>query len=304
MDMSNVLLLIVIAAFSGGSIPPFAKVALEVFKPFTLVFIRFFFALLVLFPFVYKKKELNLKTFRDLLGVAVMGALNPILLFIALQFTKSSIAPLIYAAIPLMTVVYMAKFQHQTVTRDKLFGVIIGFLGVAFIILLPFLEKGDTDWKGFAGNILIFGAAVAFLIYSIWSKEKQTKLAITPLSLTFYFSLVTLFLSIPFSLYELSLQPVVLSQIKPIHVISGLEIGVIGTSLFYVIYQQALKKSSELTAALFTYLQPVATVLLAVLLVGEKITLPFIVGGSMAVIGAQIASGKRLQFKLGYKARN
>ncbi len=39
-------------------------------------------------------------------------------------------------------------------------------------------------------------------------------------------------------------------------------------------------------------LQPVATIILAVLLLGERITVPFIIGGLLAVIGAQIASGK------------
>ena len=65
-----------------------------------------------------------------------------------------------------------------------------------------------------------------------------------------------------------------------------------GTSLFYLIYQYALRMSSEIAASLFTYLQPISTILLAVLLLGEKITIPFIIGGVLAVIGARLASHK------------
>ncbi|KKQ37864.1 MAG: hypothetical protein US53_C0007G0003 [Candidatus Woesebacteria bacterium GW2011_GWA1_37_7] len=290
--MSNVLLLITIAAISGGSVPPFAKLALEVFQPFTLVFIRFFFAVLVMLPFVYKKKELSYKSFKNLFWVAIIGSLNPILLFIALQFTKSSVAPLIYASIPLMTVVFLSKIRHHEIPSYKLFGVILGFLGVGIIILLPFFENGQTDLKSFWGNLLIFGAAIAFLAYTFISKDKQQKLGVTPIALTFYFALAALLLSIPFSFYEISQQSVNLSNIKFNHIIASLEIGIVGTSIFYLVYQQALRLSSELTAALFTYLQPVATVAFAILLLGERITLPFIFGGILAVVGAQKASRK------------
>lgn len=290
--MNNVMILIIIAAISGGSIPPFAKVALEVFQPFTLVLIRFFFATLVLLPFVYRKNELSLKAFQNLFWVAIIGSLNPILLFIALQFTKSAVSPLIYASLPLMTVLYMAKWRNHSVSKEKLKGVLIGFIGVAMIILLPFFEAKNIDFMGFAGNILIFGAAIAFFIYGLLLKEKQQKLHITPIALTFYFSLATFLLVIPFSIYEISQKNLIFSNIQVSHFLASLEIGVIGTSLFYLVYQQSLKLSSALTAALFTYLQPVATVIFAVMLLGEKITLPFIIGGILAVAGAQIASKK------------
>ena len=67
--------------------------------------------------------------------------------------------------------------------------------------------------------------------------------------------------------------------------------------MFSLSYQYALKLSSEVTAALFTYIQPVATIILAVLLLGERISLPFIVGAVLAIAGAQIASGKRFQLR-------
>lgn len=290
--MSNVLIFIVVAAIAGGSVPPFAKIAETVFQPFTLVFIRFFFATLVLLPFVYRRKELSLGALNNLSWVSIIGSLNPILLFIALLFTTASVSPLIYAAVPLMTVLYMARWKNRSLPQEKLLGLIVGFIGVGIIVVLPLFQGKHIDLAGFAGNGLIFIAAIAFMIYGIISKEKQEELKISPLALTFYFCLVTLILSIPFSIYELWHKPVSISSIGINQVLSGLEVGVIGTSIFYLAYQKALKLSTELTASLFTYLQPIATIAFAIILLKEEITLPFVVGGLLAVVGARLASRK------------
>jgi len=290
--MKKVVLVIAIAALTGGSNPPFAKVALQVFAPFTLVMIRFFFASLVLIPFIYKKNELNLRSFKNLFWVAAIGAINPILLFIGLQFSKASVAPLIYAAIPMMTAVYLSVARKQKILPAQTLGIIVGFLGVATIIVLPLLDKQNLYLKEFSGNILIFAAAIAFLAYGLLSKYKQQKYAISPIALTFYFALVSFLLSIPFAALEFSKGSNQLASIQLRHILSALEIGIVGTSIFYLAYQYALKLSSELTAALFTYLQPVATIFFAVLLLGEKITTPFLLGGTLAIIGTQIAIGK------------
>lgn len=290
--MENLILMILLAAIAGGSVAPFAKVALETFQPFTLVLIRFLSASFVLLPFVLKNKELNLKLFRELLPVAAIGSLNPILLFIALQFTPSSVSPLIYAAVPLMTALYLHQFRNKKIPPDKALGIVVGFIGVAIIILLPFFQKGSIDFKSFGGNILILGAAVAFMCYGIISSDKQQQYAISPMALTFYLSIVTLVLSVPFAVYEVIRQPMDVSAIQAKHILSGLEIGVVGTSLFYLSYQKAIKLGNELTASLFTYLQPIATIIFAVILLAEEITVPFLIGGTLAVVGAQLASMK------------
>lgn len=92
-----------VAAFCGGSIVVAAKIALEVFEPFTIVFIRFLSAILFLIPLVVKTGEFKFSSIKQFIPVGIVGALNPILLFIALQYTQASVSPLIYASVPAMT---------------------------------------------------------------------------------------------------------------------------------------------------------------------------------------------------------
>lgn len=285
----NAFILAVIAAFCGGSIVVAAKIALEVFQPFTIVFIRFLSATLFLIPLIVRAKEFKVSTIKKFIPIGIVGALNPILLFIALQYTKASVSPLIYASVPAMTAVYVYLVRKEKISKQSIFGIIIGFIGVALIILLPLIEKG-VPLVALKGNILIFGAAIAFMYYGIMSKKHQNEMNASPIVLTFYFALVTLFLSIPFAINEV--RNGFLGTVELKHILAGIYTGVVGTGIFYLAYQYALKLGSEIAANLFTYLQPIATILLASLFLGERITIPFVVGGLLAVAGAKIASKK------------
>lgn len=291
--MKKVVFIIVLAAVCGGLTPPFAKIALEVFPPFTLIMIRFFFATLVLLPFVIHSKDLNWKIFRKEFFVAFVGALNPMILFIALQFTTASVSPLIYALVPTMTAIYIASVRKQKLSFHQMIGIIVGLCGVVLIVLLPVLQKFHFHLQEFSGNLLILLAALTFFAYSIFSKRKQAQDKVSPMSLTFYFCFVTFIVSLPFVAYEVSRGALIMEHIETQHVLSSLLIGVVGTSIFYLAYQQSLKLSSELTASLFTYLQPVSTIFFAIVLLGEKLTLLFVVGGVLAIVGARFASIKK-----------
>lgn len=290
--MNSVIFLIIVAAIGGGSNAPFAKVALGAFQPFTIVFMRFLIASLALLPLIRRRGELNLRVMRELLPVALIGSLNPILLFIAMQFTQASIAPLIYAAVPLMTALYLHFFRRRKIATGKVLGIVLGFTGVAVIILLPLLQQGGIDFRRFGGNLLILGAAIAFMMYGILSSDKQQRLQITPLALTYSFVLVTMLLCIPFAIFEVIRWPLEPATIRASHILATFGTGLLGTAIFYMAYQKAIQLASEVTASLFTYLQPIATIIFAVILVGESITLPFVIGGTLAVIGAGIATNK------------
>ena len=290
--MNSVIFLIIIAAIGGGSNAPFAKVALGAFQPFTIVFMRFLIASLALLPLIRRRGELNLRVMRELLPVALIGSLNPILLFIAMQFTQASVAPLIYAAVPLMTALYLHFFRRRKIATGKVLGIVLGFTGVAVIILLPLLQQGGIDFRRFGGNLLILGAAIAFMMYGILSSDKQQRLQITPLALTYSFVLVTMLLCIPFAIFEVIRWPLEPATIRASHILATFGTGLLGTAIFYMAYQKAIQLASEVTASLFTYLQPIATIIFAVILVGESITLPFVIGGTLAVIGAGIATNK------------
>jgi drug/metabolite transporter (DMT)-like permease len=281
--------LIVLVSIFGGSVPPFSRLALQEIPTFTLVFLRFSIATICLLPWVIKKQDFNISTLRRLGLVSVVGAMNPILLFIALNYTQSAVSPIIYGAVPMLTALYLYVFERVKITKLQLIGITIGFIGVTSIVLYPLLFSTDGLEISILGNTLIFGAAIAFTAYGIISKKIQKRKNSSPFTLIFYFSLVTAILSsILMALFE---DPMFTGY--SITAYGGaLWVGLVGTVLFYVLYQYVIKIGDEITANLFTYLQPVATIVIGYLLLNEIITLPFVIGAVLAIVGAQIAAKK------------
>lgn len=286
---------IVLAAILGGSVPTLAKYALAVFPTFSLLTVRFFVACLTLLPLIILSKELNFKALKNLAVVGIFGALNPIILYLALKYTQASVSPLIYAATPLMTAIYASCNRLEKISHKTIQGIIVGLTGVIMVVVLPLLANNDKQQLSFKGNLLIFIAMLAFTAYGIMSKKKSEKNNASPIALTFYFSLFGLLFSLPPAISEFNTGMIIWNQVMFSHWFSAIAAGVTGTTLFYLIYQQAIRSGGATAASLFTYLQPVVGILLPVILLGETITLPFIVGAILAITGVQLAMAKNNQ---------
>lgn len=272
----------------GASIPFGAKFAYESFGPFTVLLLRFFFGSLVLLPFVHKAKQLSIQNFKVTFFAALIGAMNPTLLFIALTTTRASLPPMIYATVPILTAVYTWIFQANKLSNKQLLGIISGFIGVAIIVLLPVFGDNMSALQ-IGGNALIFLAALAFTIYGIKSKVLQNGLGITPMSMSFYAGFMNLLVAIPLAGGEMIIGGLP-EGIELTHILSGVYLGIFGTGVFYFLYQYTINSSTPLVASLFTYLQPLMGVILGYFLLAEPVTAPLVIGGILAVVGSRLAA--------------
>lgn len=290
----NSLLAVALMSLFLGVNPVFAKIGLEVFDSFTLTFLRFAVALLVFIPFV-KFTQLGLQKVKRHFGklalIGFIAALNPILLFIALKFTQASISPFIYAAVPALTALHLYFVQKKELSVKVWIGIVLGILGVGLIVLLPLIGSDISHDVSLLGNVLIFIAAIAVVFFGVLSKNMQQKEEFSSISITMSFLISTVILSIPFVIFELLTNPINL-QVTPItsvHIFSILFMAILGTSFSYFLYQVAIKSENELSASLFTFLQPIITPIAAMILIGEQLSSVFIIGGVIAVFGAWLA---------------
>ncbi|MBD3280475.1 EamA family transporter [Candidatus Dojkabacteria bacterium] len=290
-NSTKALIFATIAAFAGSTVSVTGKYALEVFHPFTVVMIRFFFASAFLAPFVVKSHNFALSNYRKVFWVSVLGALNPIIFFIGLQYTRAILTNFLYASVPGMTALYLYFIKGQSVSFKKAMGVLLGLFGVGIIVFLPLISEHDKIDEGVTvyGNVIVVIAVICFMFYGLRSKIKQTSMQISPLLLTFYFTLTTFFISIPFSLYEI-LTSGLSEEIGFVHIFSVISIGIVGTGILYIAYQYALKLRGELSASVFTFMMPAIGLVLASVTLGDPITMPLIAGGAMALVGAKLAS--------------
>lgn len=283
--MKNKFVLIALVALAGGSIPPFAKLALEVFEPFTLVFFRFLAASAVIYYFL-PKNELSLKKLLELKWVAIIGAGNPIFIFLSLQHLPSNSTALFYSFVPSLGVAYLWFAKREKIHSMQLFGFVAGLVGVS--IISADIISANENGNPLLGLIFASLAVLAFFSYGILSKEMQRNTNVSGTALAFYFAVVTTLISAPIAFTE-SLSSPWISNLELKHLLAVLYLGFIGTGAQYLLFQKALKVMEAAFANLFVYLQPIIGVVLAYFIVGEEITMQLILGGIVVLIGARMA---------------
>lgn len=282
--MNKVIIFTLLATLGGSAIPVAAKVGLEVFGPFTMAVFRFALSCAVLW-FLVPSGERGLKTASKLRKISLVAALNPILLFIALQFTEASIVPLLYSSIPIMIAIYMFSVRGERLARQQVVGLAMGIIGIGIITTLPLLE-GEPDTTGFWANGLVLLACVFVMFFGVWTKTEPEAVKRSPATIVYHFSLMALVLSLPFAAYEvISADSGALDSFGMRHAIAAVAVGS-ASVLGYVAQQHVIKIASATSAFMTGYLQPIVTAGLAVVFLDEILERPVILAGIIAVYGA------------------
>lgn len=224
------------------------------------------------------KEDRMLVLFLSFLAIPV----NQFAFLYGMHFTIPSNAALLYATTPIVVLLLSWMFLHEPLTRRKVVGVILGFVGVMIVIF----ERGVAMSSTYiVGNLLIGAAVVAWGVYSVFGKRLIARYG------TIHASAVTILggtvLFIPFGIVPLARYPFASLDAGAWGEI--LYLGVITSVVSYFLWYYALSRTEAGKAALFSNLQPVITTLLMVVLLGQDITPAFVVGGCVALIGVATA---------------
>ena len=266
---------------------------------FTLTFLRFFFAGILLCGVMrvshntYRLQKAHLPVFLLTGTVGMFG--YHILFFSALNYTTAINASIIAAMNPTTTVILAYAFLRQKLNRLQAFGVVLSFVGVFLTITgadLDIIKSLSVN----KGDLLMFAAVIFWAIYSIVSSkatrnEADASAEIPPMALTFYSFVVCLILLIPFVIWE-----------KPQEFIfelpAGVWMAVLYMSIFpsvigYLIQQLSIKEIGPGRTSIFINLVPVFSVVLAVLLLGEELAPIKLFTGALIIIGVIITQKGR-----------
>lgn len=287
--MKNALLLTAIAAIIWGGAAPIMKLTLEEIPLFSLAFIRMGLASLILASFVHKKLKIDKKDFPKFLKAALFGVtLNLALFFAGLKYTAAINAAFLIAAVPIFTMVAAHFALNEKFTKKLIVASIIAFVGVGIIIGKP---NGQFNLLSFFGNILLLLATISWVIHEIIAKKLLVKYDGS--TVAFYTMAIGTFFFFPMFIYELFKNPTWIDNVT-IRGYSGLLYGIFLASLVaYWAWQKGLSLLKTGEAAFFFYLDPISGSILAIILLGEKITPSLIFGGALIAASVILAEHKR-----------
>jgi drug/metabolite transporter (DMT)-like permease len=239
----------------------------------------------------------GLRTWGHLLVSGTLLCTVPWILFaVGEERVSSAIAGIANATTPIATVLCTLAFlPHEPVGRRRLIGVAIGFAGV-LLILQPWSLTSGPDPVGF---VMVLVASSSYGVGWTYVRRFLTRLDTGGLSFPTAQMLVSLAqmplvllawwwfgardeLAAPWSLHTTT------DALVP--VLAVVALGVVGTGLAQSMQFDVVRAAGPTVATSVTYVIPVVSVALGILVLGESLG-PVVLVGAAVVLGASVLIG-------------
>lgn len=289
----NPILALIIANLIWGAAAPIFKYSLSNIPPFTLAFLRFFFAALIFIPFLknFHFKELPIKDWFKLVLAGFFGiTVNITFFFLGLQMGTSINAPIIASAGPIFLFIAAVVFLHEKFKKRVFLGMSVALAGTFFIVFSPIIFNGKKpeNLGIFTGNLFFLIATMGAILDPLIVKNVLKKIQpYKAVFINFLFASLTFFPLMLFEQKSWSFSKLALPGIV------GIVFGVFFSSaLAYFFYYYGISKIAAQEVGVFAYIDPIVAVLIAMPLVQEYPNLYFLIGSSLILLGIFIAEGR------------
>jgi drug/metabolite transporter (DMT)-like permease len=248
--------------------------------PASLALLRYVVGFLCLVPALLAARPLPRFAPRDLLPIALLGAMQFGLLIALLNFGMRTVtagrAALLFATFPLMTMALAALLGHERLTARKLVGILLTIAGVALALGEKLAAtKASESWLGEAA---ILGSAFCGALCSVLYRPYLKRYPALPTGALAMLASVV-FLAVLAAGEGFFAAP-------PAFTMKGwLAILFIGASsgIGYFLWLWALRHTAATNVTIFLALSPITAALLGALLLGEALSAAAL-GGLVAVL--------------------
>jgi len=252
---------------------PVIKYMVTDIDPLILSFYRYLFGFIALSPFSLselKKQEKKPKSI-EIITMATLGFIGITLfsvgLFYGIKLSTAVNGSLLANTQPIFTAILGTFLISEVLSRRKLYGVLMGIAGMVLVVTNGNFTSFALGGTAVRGNLLLIAASAALSLYSILIKKYVSKFG----------SLVPTWISMTSGTLLLLIINVIRGQnllqimFLPIQsTVMILYLGIIGTSLTYLVFNMALNIMSVTVATSYKLLIPVFGLIFAFLFLGEQ----------------------------------
>lgn len=283
------ILALIVANIIWGASSPIFKWALQNVPLFTLAFLRFFFASLILSIFTIPQAvKIKRSDFFPFFTLGILMFLHISAYFLGLKYAPSINAPIIASAGPIFMILLSIRILHEHPRHKVISGTALSLIGVMVIIFRSIYEI-KFAFGEVAGNMLYLSATLLSVFHAISAKKLLEKYP--SMLLTWVYFMITSLLFAPFFIREVT--EVGFLPNLDVRGIVGIMVGIFLTStLAHSLYIFGISKIEANEIGIFSYIDPVAAIIIALPLLGEKITLSYLFGSTLVFLGIFIAEGR------------
>jgi len=257
------------------------KVAVEYVDPGFVVFARVALGAAVLVPIVLARRQFGL-----LRGhwrwVVVFALVELTFTLLALSWAEqrisSSLAALLIASVPIVGTILANRFGLDAhITRRRMVGLGVGFLGVALLVGLD--VSGSTA-------LAVAALAITVLGYALGPIVIEKRLSDVPnLPVIAAALAINTIIYLPFGVLGWPSEPVPTSAW-----VSLIVLGLLCTAVAFVMLFALITEVGAPRAQVITYINPAVAVVLGVLVLKEPLTLGIAIGFPLVLIGSWLGT--------------
>lgn len=278
-----------IGASLWGGMYVASKYALDLIPPFTLLFIRYILASVILVGWCYKSRIAVIPKQKKwiMFQVGFMGCfLSVALQFIGTKLSSAHMGSVITTLSPVFQSVFAVVLLKQPASKRQMLSIIVSFIGIFIITDAVSIIRHEPIN---IGNLFFLGAAALWGYYSILVKQASD--FHSTLTITTWGILLATAFSFPPAVYEFGSWDIS-AMINSIVIFSLLYLGIASTTIAFYCWNKGSALINPHQAGLFIFLQSIVGSILGYLLLGEELNITFVVGTVLilAAVGLSIYS--------------
>lgn len=263
----------------------FIKLGLGSLPPFTFAAARYLLSALILLPFVLFRRSSWPKSKTDWMLIVVGGTFRiaaiALLVYWGQQYIGSGLGSVLHATLPLFGLVFAHYLlPDDRITKRKVFGILVGLVGIALIY------SGQLSFRGamaaWGVTAVLASAAIAALVNTI---TKRCGTQMDPLTLTGGQVIVA---SILLSLAASTEGNPLAMQWTAQAIWSLIYLAVAGTALAFFLHYWLLQRIPVTRVQLQLFLSTILAVALGIVVFSETLTWQTALGMSTTILGVVV----------------
>ncbi|TCI36501.1 MULTISPECIES: DMT family transporter [Exiguobacterium] len=265
-----------LAASIWGGMYVVSKYALGFIEPFTLVWMRYAVAFIVLFAAwsLFGREQVRREDLKWITLVGVIGYVASISFqFIGTKLSDAHTGSLVTAATPAFMVLFARLILKEQLTPVKIGSLVLATLGVIIVV------GWHVDGTYLLGSLVLVGAAITWALMSVYVKvasQTVSSLTITTFAIGIAFVLMT-------PLMGLEVVQSGVPDMTSVLWLSVLYVGIISTAGAFFFWNKGLELMDASVGSLFFFFQPLVGGYLGWLVLGEQLDRNFFIGAACIV---------------------
>lgn len=284
MNRNKHMLALLGALLLWGTSFPAMKYIVATNHPFTILFYRFLFSLVLLIPFFAVKFKKNVRVIMENKELFILGILNFVGMgfqITGLKYTTSTKGVIITQIVIVVVPILAYFFLKERLNTGKIIGILFSLAGAVFLSTnLQFegiLSKGTT-----AGDLLVLAAVLAWSIFIILTRKFAMRFG--AFMLLFPSVTATVFLAVPAALVTRT------TSADAAGIWGSLYLAVFCTIIPTLLYNYALTVVDASTSTIISPIEILSAGILGIIFLGETLTAVELSGGVLILISIYIVT--------------